>query len=74
MIKFVLGDITNPKTNQTKEIIVKALAPNNIKQTLIGGGLILAGVIYLTSTSFKNGAKAFSNAEYNTLKDLDLIN
>lgn len=74
MIKFVLGNITNPRTNQTKEVIVKALAPNNIKQTLIGGGLILAGVIYLTSTSFTNGAKAFNIAEYNTLKDLDLIN
>lgn len=53
MIKFALCDITNPKTNKTKEIIVKTLMPNNPKQILIGGGLILAGVVYLTSSSFK---------------------
>lgn len=36
-------------------------------------GLVVAGIAYLTITSFKNGSKAFEIAELNTLKDLDLI-
>lgn len=43
MIKFKHGSITNPKTNETKEIIVKSLFPNKIADLVIGGVVTLLG-------------------------------
>lgn len=52
MIKFKQGGITNPVTGVGKDIVVKSVTPNNIKDALIGGGIVLIGIIYLTSTAF----------------------
>lgn len=72
MFKFKGGPITNPKTNQTKDVIA-VISKTDVKDILIGGSLIIAGTIYLVGTSFRNGAKAYDLAEYNTLKELGLI-
>ena len=72
MIKFKQGYITN-KEGLTKDIVVKAATPNTLKDALIGGGLVLLGVTYLTVTAFKNGAKKFEDAEFQALSDLGLI-
>lgn len=73
MIKFKQGCITNPDTGTKKDIIVKAKAPNNIKDTLIGGGLVLIGITYLTATAFRNGSAKFDEAEMQVFEDLGLI-
>lgn len=44
MIKFKQGGITNPLTGEYKDIIVKAAAPNNLKDILIGGSMVLMGI------------------------------
>lgn len=72
MIKFKYGELSNMK-GERKDIEVKALWPNNVKDALIGSSLIAAGVIYLTVTAFKHGAKAFESAEYRTMVDLGII-
>lgn len=72
MIKSIYGPITNPKTGESKDILVK-VKPNDLKDILIGGSLVVAGIAYLTVTAFKNGSNAFEIAEFNTLKDLDLF-
>lgn len=72
MIKFKMGNISN-KDGVSKDIIVKALAPNKLKDALIGGGLVMAGIAYLTTTAFREGAKEFDRAELNTMKDLGII-
>lgn len=56
-----------------KEIIVKSALPNHVKDVLIGGSMVLIGIMYLTSTAFKNGSKAFERAEYQTMIDLGII-
>lgn len=71
MIKFKQGSITS-YDGTTKDIIVKAAAPNTLKDALIGGGLVLIGITYLTVTAFKNGSKKFDAAEIQTLIDLGL--
>lgn len=73
MIKFNHGSITNPTTGESKDVIVKAVAPNKVKDIVIGGGLVLLGIAYLTFTAFRNGANKFEVAELKTLSDLDLM-
>lgn len=72
MIKFKQGSISNSFGN-TKDIIVKATSPNKLKDIIIGGSAILVGIVYLTHTAFRNGSKAFDEAETKTLYDLGLI-
>ena len=73
MIKFKQGYITNPKTGMTKEVVVKSLAPNNLKDILIGGGIVIVGITYLTTKAFKNGSMKYEDAEFQTFTDLNLI-
>lgn len=73
MIKFKQGCITNPETGVKQDIVVKAKAPNNFKDALIGGGLVLIGITYLTVTAFRNGSAKFDEAEMQVFDDLGLI-
>lgn len=73
MIKINLGDITNPDTMVKKGIVVRAARANNLKEMLIGGSLIFLGISYLTVAAFKNGVKAYEDAEMRTLSDLGLL-
>lgn len=73
MFESKYGPITNPKTGETKDIVVKAVTSNNLKDILIGGGIVMIGIAYLTLSVFRNGARAFEEAEYKTLEDLDLF-
>ncbi len=72
MFKSIYGPITNLETGKSKDILVK-YKPNSLKDILIGGSLVAVGIAYLTVTAFKNGSNAFEIAEFNTLKDLDII-
>lgn len=73
MIKSIYGPITNPKTGETKDIVVTALTSKNLRDFLIGGGIALIGISYLAISSFRNGANAFEEAEYETLESLNLF-
>lgn len=73
MIKSKYGSITNSKTGETKDIVVDILCLKNAKDFLIGGGIVLVGFSYLAISAFKNGARAFEQAEYDTLEALDLF-
>ena len=73
MINFKRGGVTNPETGVYKDIVVKAKAPNSLKDILIGGGMVLVGMTYLTVTAFKNGSKAFEDAELKALAEAGLL-
>lgn len=73
MVKFKQGTITNPETGVSKDVIVKAVAPNNLKDVLIGGGMVLVGIAYLTTTAFKNGSKKYEEVEMQVFEDLELF-
>lgn len=64
--------IGNTEDTIRKNIVINA-KPLNLKDLSIGGGLILAGCLYLVRKSFKNGAIAFSNAECNVMESLGLF-
>lgn len=71
---FKSGPITNPKTGVSKDIDVRfSNSKNFLRDVLIGGGLTLAGIAYITITSFRNGAQAFEDAEYETMDKLGLL-
>lgn len=70
MIKINRGPVASIDGSKEADIIVKAVAPNDLKQILIGGGTILVGIIYLTVTAFKRGAKAYESAELKALADI----
>lgn len=72
MIKFKQGYIAT-LDGVSQDIIVKSAAPNTLRDGLIGCGIVMAGIAYLTVTAFKNGAKKFEVAETKTLEDLGLI-
>ena len=73
MIKYKQGWITNPTTGITKDIVVKSATPNKFKDIVIGGGMVLMGIIYLTTTAFKHGSEALESAEHETLSSLGLL-
>jgi hypothetical protein len=70
MIKINRGRVASIDGSKEADIIVKAAAPNDLKQILIGGGTVLVGIIYLTVSAFKRGAKAYESAELNALADI----
>lgn len=72
MIKFKQGSIKN-MDGESKDIVVKAAAPNNLSDYLIGGGIISIGIAYLTITAFINGSKKFEEAEVRTMQDLGIM-
>ena len=73
MINFKQGWLSNLKTGEKKDIVVKAKSPNKLVDILIGGGLVLAGIAHLTVSAFKKGSKAYEEAEFKTMCELDLI-
>lgn len=73
MIKFTRGYVENGKTGKAADIVIKAKAPNCVRDALIGGGLVVAGIIYLTTTAFKKGAIAYEEAEFKALDETELI-
>lgn len=73
MIKFKQGELKN-MAGTTKDIVVKAATPNKFKDMLIGGGIVLVGIAYLTTTAFRYGSEKFEEAEYKTMIDLGIIN
>lgn len=74
MIMYKGGPIINPKTNRSENVNVRlSNSKNGLKDLLIGGGLVLAGMACLTITAFRNGAQAFEDAEVDTLDNLDLL-
>lgn len=72
MIKFRQGGLTNME-GTIKDIVVKAATPNKFKDILIGGGIVLVGIAYLTTTAFRYGSEKFEEAEYKTMVDLGII-
>lgn len=73
MIKSIYGPITNPKTGETKDIVVTILSSKSLRDFIIGGSIVMIGISYLALSAFKNGANAFEEAEYKTLEALDLF-
>lgn len=72
MIKFTQGWIGSPDGTQ-HDIIVKTGAPNKLKDALIGGGMVIGGIIYLTYTAFVNGSKEFENAEWRAMEAAGIV-
>ena len=70
MIKINRGPVASIDGSKEADIIVKAAAPNDLKQVLIGVGTVLVGITYLTVTAFKRGAKAYEIAELKALADI----
>lgn len=73
MIKFKQGELKNME-GTSKDIVVKSATPNKFKDMLIGGGIVLVGIAYLTITAFQYGSEKFEEAEYKTMVNLGIIN
>lgn len=73
MIKFKQGELKNME-GTIKDIVVKSATPNKFKDILIGGGIVLVGIAYLTITAFRYGSEKFEEAEYKTMVNLGIIN
>lgn len=73
MIKMNFGAIGNYETGKYEDIVVKAITPNGFKDILIGGSVVMVGIIYLTATAFKNGARSYEKAEFDALEKQNLI-
>ena len=73
MIKFKQGELKNME-GTIKDIVVKSTTPNKFKDMIIGGGIVLVGIAYLTITAFRYGSEKFEEAEYKTMVNLGIIN
>ena len=74
MIKKVLGDVWTLDKAKKADVVLKAAFPNNLKQMLIGGSLIISGIVYLTVGAFINGAVKSLEAEDEALEEIGCIN
>lgn len=72
-MKFNLGNVVSMDGKKSSDIIVKAKLPNQIKEILVGGGLIVGGIIYLTTTAFYNGSLVFDEAEMKALDNIGAL-
>ena len=72
MIEFKQGELKNME-GTIKDIVVKSATPNKFKDMLIGGGIVLVGIAYLTITAFRYGSEKFEEAEYKTMVNLGII-
>ena len=72
MIKFKQGSIGDGK-GEWRDVIVKAKAPNTLRDALIGGSMVMVGIAYLTYTAFRHGSDALEMAETNTFEALKLL-
>ena len=73
MIKFKQGELKNME-GTIKDIVVKSTTPNKFKDMIVGGGIVLVGIAYLTITAFRYGSEKFEEAEYKTMVNLGIIN
>lgn len=73
MIEFKQGELINME-GTIKEIVVKSATPNKFKDMIVGGGIVLVGIAYLTITAFRYGSEKFEEAEYKTMVNLGIIN
>lgn len=73
MIKFKQGELKNME-GTIKDIVVKSATPNKFKDMIVGGGIVLVGIVYLTITAFRYGSEKFEEAEYKTMVNLGIIN
>lgn len=75
MIKFKQGAVGPSGSDKlTTDIVVKAVAPNTLKDALVGGSMVMAGIIYLTYTAFKHGSRQYERAELYALREAGVIN
>lgn len=72
MIEFKQGELKNME-GTIKDIVVKSATPNKFKDMIVGGGIVLVGIAYLTITAFRYGSEKFEEAEYKTMVDLGII-
>ena len=73
MIEFKQGELKNME-GTIKDIVVKSATPNKFKDMIVGGGIVLVGIAYLTITAFTYGSEKFEEAEYKTMVNLGIIN
>lgn len=75
MIKIKTGSMFGgPGTNKCDhEVVIPVSSTFGLKDALIGGGLVLMGITYLTCAAFMNGAKAFERAELYTMREAGII-
>lgn len=75
MIKIKTGSMFGkPGTDVAdKEVVIPISSMVSFKDVLIGGGLVVAGIVYLTCTAFDKGAKAFEREELYTMHELGII-
>lgn len=75
MIKLRTGALFGgPGTNVAEtEVVIPVSFPIGLRDALIGGGMVMAGIAYLTYTAFSNGAKAFERGELYTMRDCKII-
>ena len=72
MMETTYASVTNPKTGVEKDVVVRT-HPISLKDILVGGGVILAGVAYMTISAFKNGSMAYMKAEDKALDEAGLL-
>lgn len=73
MFKLNYGGIMNPNNGEHREVEVSMLKPNTVRDTVIGCGIVMAGMAYLMMTSFRHGADKHYEADTKALLDCGLM-
>lgn len=71
-MKLKFGPITS-QSGHSEFIEVNPFNKSTLKNFMIGGALITAGIGYICYTQFLNGAKSYELAEFETMETLGII-
>ena len=72
-MKFKQGWIMNNETGEKVWIYAKSALPAHVKDLIIGGTAILAGIAYIAWKSFDHGAHRYEMGEFEVLEKMGLI-
>lgn len=73
MINFIQGWVRANEDSPKCDVNVRAMCPTTLKGVLIGGGLILAGIGYITYEAFVHGSYMHELAEVKALQKIGCL-
>ena len=72
-MKLDFGNVGSTDGTKYSSIICKSATGLKIKDLLIGGGLIISGILYISKMAYKHGANAFYVSETKALNEVGVL-
>lgn len=72
-MKLDFGSVGSTDGTKYSSIICKSVTGLKVKDLLIGGGLIISGILYISKMAYKHGANAYYVNETKALNEVGVL-